>query len=144
MIDVAYDWGTPALLALVLASKAGDSGAYLVGKSIGRHKLIEHVSPKKTIEGAVGGFVGLAARGLVAAGRLRRRPLDDRRDLLVAAVVNLAGQIGGFGNSLCKRAAGVQGLGAHPPGVRRRARHRRLPLPRDAARVRALLSALAG
>jgi len=117
MVDVASDFGTPVLFALVLASKAGDSGAYFVGKSMGRHKLIEHISPKKTIEGAVGGFVASLLVGVWLLRAFGKDPITGLMRwevwecLVVAAVVNLAGQVGGFVNSLCKRSAGVKDSG---------------------------------
>ena len=45
------------ILLLVLAVWSYDTGAYLVGKSIGRTKFLTHISPSKTIEGLVGGVV---------------------------------------------------------------------------------------
>jgi phosphatidate cytidylyltransferase len=111
MIDVAYDQGTPVLFALVLTSKAGDTGAYLVGKSMGRHKLIEHISPKKTIEGAVGGFLASILVGVWLLRVYGEGRWNVGECIGVAAVVNLAGQVGGFLNSLCKRAAGVKDSG---------------------------------
>jgi phosphatidate cytidylyltransferase len=111
MIDVAYDWGTSVLFALVLTSKAGDTGAYLVGKSMGRTKLIAHVSPKKTVEGAIGGFVASLLVGWWLIGRFGHGRWTTGEVLAVSAVVNLAGQVGGYLNSLCKRAAGVKDSG---------------------------------
>jgi phosphatidate cytidylyltransferase len=115
MFDVAYDWGTPLLFGLVLTSKAGDTGAYLTGKSLGRHKLLEHVSPKKTVEGAIGGFAASIVVGPWLLGRFGAGRWTTAELLLVAATVYLAGQIGGFVNSLCKRAAGVKDSGRMLP-----------------------------
>ncbi len=53
--DLRY--GQYVYLLVFISSWVTDTGAYFVGKSIGRHKLIPEVSPKKTVEGAVGGFV---------------------------------------------------------------------------------------
>ena len=46
-------------LIILLTIWIGDSVAYFVGSSIGKHKLAKRVSPKKTIEGAVGGFFSM-------------------------------------------------------------------------------------
>jgi len=58
-----HQWGMVALISVVAVVKVSDSGAYFVGRSLGRHKLAPKLSPKKTIEGAVGGllFGSLAA-----------------------------------------------------------------------------------
>jgi len=115
MIDVSFDWGTNVLFALVLTAKAGDSGAWLVGKSIGRTKLIEHVSPRKTIEGAIGGLAAsLAVGGWLFSkygGRHDGAHWSTVQVLLVAGAVNVAGQIGDLYESLWKRAAGVKDSG---------------------------------
>jgi len=50
-------WGMVALLSIVIVSKAADSGAYFVGKSIGRHKMAPRLSPGKTMEGACGAIL---------------------------------------------------------------------------------------
>ncbi len=111
MVDVSYDWSTDVLFALVLTAKAGDSGAYLVGKSMGRRKLIEHVSPKKTVEGALGGLAASLAVGwwlfsLFGGGRWTTSEV-----LFVAGAVNVAGQVGDLYESLWKRAGGVKDSG---------------------------------
>jgi len=51
------DWGMLALLSMIVVVKFADIGAYATGRLIGRHKLAPHLSPGKTIEGAVGGLV---------------------------------------------------------------------------------------
>lgn len=111
MIDVSFDWSTDVLFALVLTAKAGDSGAYIAGKSLGRHKLIEHVSPKKTVEGALGGLLGSLLVGwwlfsVFGGGRWTVPEI-----LFVAGAVNVAGQVGDLYESLWKRAGGVKDSG---------------------------------
>ena len=55
-------WGMCAIISVIVITKCGDSGAYFTGKSIGKHKMSPILSPKKTIEGAIGAFVcGMAA-----------------------------------------------------------------------------------
>lgn len=115
MIDVSFDWGTNVLFALVLTAKAGDSGAWVVGKSIGRVKLIEHVSPKKTVEGAIGGLAASLAVGWWLFSRWGSRHdgahWTTAQVLVVTGAVNVAGQIGDLYESLWKRAAGVKDSG---------------------------------
>ncbi|MEC7564706.1 MAG: phosphatidate cytidylyltransferase [Planctomycetota bacterium] len=50
-------WGMVALLSIVIVTKVADSGAYFVGRSIGRHKMAPRLSPGKTIEGACGAML---------------------------------------------------------------------------------------
>ena len=91
-----------------------DSFAYLVGKSIGRHKLYPSISPKKTIEGSLGGFVfTLLAAYLMA----RYEPiLDLTQWMVLAAVIVLMGSLGDLLESKLKRQAGVKDSGAILPG----------------------------
>jgi phosphatidate cytidylyltransferase len=51
------DWGMAALFSLLLITKMADTGAFIVGKRFGRHKLTPVLSPGKTWEGAIGGIV---------------------------------------------------------------------------------------
>jgi phosphatidate cytidylyltransferase len=110
------------LLIPLVATWASDTGAYAVGRTVGRHKLIPAVSPGKTIEGAFG---GLAASILVtwALTRWLLRPgahLDFRWPplgvILFGALVSVAAQIGDIAESLVKRDAGVKDSSTLIPG----------------------------
>lgn len=91
-----------------------DSFAYLVGKAIGKHKLFPSVSPKKTIEGFLGGliFALIAAYFLSLYGE----ELTSAQWLILAAVLVITGSIGDLVESKFKRLAGVKDSGAILPG----------------------------
>ena len=55
VVQLRLAWGIGALASLVIVVKMGDTGAYTVGRLIGRHKMAPVLSPGKTIEGAMGG-----------------------------------------------------------------------------------------
>lgn len=110
------------LLLPVLLTWASDIGAYAVGRSIGRRKLIPTVSPGKTVEGSLG---GLAASMLVAwlYARAVLHPaahLDFRAApwgaLAFGALVSIAAQLGDLAESLLKRDAGVKDSSHLIPG----------------------------
>jgi phosphatidate cytidylyltransferase len=110
------------LLLPVLATWASDTGAYAVGRTIGRHKLIPSVSPGKTIEGTIG---GLAASVLVTwlwtNGLLRPAAhLGFRWQaigmILFGVLVSVAAQVGDIAESLLKRDAGVKDSSTLIPG----------------------------
>ncbi len=111
MIDVANEWGTSVLFALVMTAKAGDIGAYLTGKAIGRFKLIEHVSPKKTIEGAIGALLASLLVGAWLFDRVGEGRWSPPAILAVSVAVNVAGQVGDLFESLWKRSGGVKDSG---------------------------------
>lgn len=91
-----------------------DSFAYLVGKSIGRTKLYPRVSPKKTVEGAIGGLVFT----LIGAYYLcRYEPiLKPWQWMVLAVVIVFFGSLGDLVESKLKRQAGVKDSGAILPG----------------------------
>ena len=102
----------------ILAAFASDSGAYFVGVFRGRHSLAPHVSPSKTIEGSVGGFlctiIVMLAYGLIlrAAGYTVRLPVLA----IYGFLGSLACQIGDLSFSAIKRVYGVKDYGALLPG----------------------------
>ena len=119
-----YVIGAGGLLLLlpVFVTWASDIGAYAVGRTMGKRKLIPSISPAKTVEGAIG---GLAASMLVAAVYtqyvlhptahlgVRFAPAGA---LAVGAVVSVAAQIGDLAESLFKREAGVKDSSHLLPG----------------------------
>ncbi len=91
-----------------------DSFAYLVGKSIGRTKLYPSISPKKTLEGYLGGFVfSLAAAYLLAR---YEGMLNVNEWLILAIIIVIMGGLGDLLESKFKRLAGVKDSGAILPG----------------------------
>ncbi len=93
---------------------ANDTGAYLVGRAIGRTKLMPAVSPNKTVEGLVGGGVAalLVAWGLGSANT----GFATSTWLVCAVLVTITASIGDLLESALKRAAGVKDSGAVLPG----------------------------
>lgn len=93
----------------------GDTGAYFVGKLIGRHKMTPLASPNKTWEGSAGGLL-LAALGAVAARAVFLPGLDLGLAVLTGTVVHAAAQVSDPLESLFKRAVGVKDSSNILPG----------------------------
>jgi len=92
-----------------------DTGAYYVGRAIGRHKLAPGISPGKTIEGSVGGFLFAVAAGAICRMTFFREvPLVDA--LVLGAAIGIISQIGDLAESMLKRGAGVKDSGTLLPG----------------------------
>jgi phosphatidate cytidylyltransferase len=106
----------PRLLLVFLVSVwVNDSAALLTGSLIGRHKLAPRLSPNKTWEGSIGGFLGAAA---VAWGGLAWLGVEHPRWKLLAVflVAAVAAQLGDLVESMLKRAAEVKDSGHLVPG----------------------------
>ena len=109
------------ILGLFILIWTNDTFAYLVGKSIGKHKLIERVSPKKTIEGFLGGVVFAALAGfLISKFYIQPNPEFSSKSILIwtiiALIVSVFGTIGDLIESKFKRIAGVKDSGSIMPG----------------------------
>jgi phosphatidate cytidylyltransferase len=110
-----FDTGRGALLALFAMVFFGDTGAYFAGRSLGRHKLYELVSPKKTVEGGIGGLLASIGGGAITATWLLPQ-IPMWHGLLLGALCGLFGQVGDFAESLFKRATGTKDSGHILPG----------------------------
>jgi phosphatidate cytidylyltransferase len=109
-----YDGAGLTVMALML-SWLSDTGAYFAGRFLGKHKLYEAVSPKKTLEGAFGGLGGAVAGALITHFFLvRALPLTHA--LALGVVGGALGQAGDLGESLIKRSFGVKDSGGIVPG----------------------------
>ena len=107
--------GPEAILLLLVTMVISDSAQYYTGRALGRRPLAPAISPKKTVEGALGGLVfGAAAMTL---GGLRVFPSAAPATLVLAsaAVVSL-GIVGDLFESLLKRSAGVKDASGLIPG----------------------------
>jgi phosphatidate cytidylyltransferase len=100
-----------ALLFLVWCS---DIGAYAAGKTFGRHKLAPKISPGKTWEGAIGGFLLTLAMGWALGYLLPELSLAYR--LVAAGIVAVFGPLGDLAESMLKRSVGVKDSGRIMPG----------------------------
>jgi phosphatidate cytidylyltransferase len=105
--------GPRVLLFALVIVWVGDSVAYFVGRSIGKHPLAPQLSPKKTWEGSIGSLLGSLLVGFVFT-RWLSAPLPHL--LAMAAAGNVAGQIGDALESAYKRSAGVKDSGGLLPG----------------------------
>jgi phosphatidate cytidylyltransferase len=118
--------GPALVLFLMVCVWSGDIAALYIGKAFGRHKLAPRLSPGKTWEGSIASIVGsIAAAGLViwigdvltARGNLILHITEPIwQTLVLAAVLNIAAQLGDLLESAVKRGAGVKDSGTMLPG----------------------------
>ncbi len=107
--------GVRMVFLAALLTWATDTFAYLFGVALGRHKLMPQISPKKTVEGAVGGLLGAAFIGWVCA-RTFAPFLTPLSGVLVGLVVGLVAQLGDLVESLIKRDVGIKDSAELIPG----------------------------
>lgn len=93
-----------------------DTAAYAVGRAVGRHKLAEVLSPKKTWEGAAAGFVAAVAVAVAFRQAALRESLSLAQAAVLGALIGVFGQLSDLAESLLKRAAGVKDSGNLLPG----------------------------
>jgi phosphatidate cytidylyltransferase len=101
------------ILLLLLAVWSYDTGAYLVGKNIGRTKFLTHISPSKTVEGLLGGVLATTIVVAIMLWALGQNPLHA---LALGPLTALAAQAGDLAESVIKRAAGAKDSGTLIPG----------------------------
>jgi len=113
--DVGGSEGASYVVMSLMFAWFSDTGGYFAGRFLGKHKLYEAVSPKKTWEGAFGGLAGAALGALLAHfWYLPEIPLVHA--LVLSQLAGALGQVGDLAESLFKRSTGVKDSGQIVPG----------------------------
>lgn len=107
--------GAHLILFLVGTTWAGESAALVIGSAVGRHPLAPVISPRKTVEGAVGQLgASVVAASVLGAWLLPQ--WSGGTTVLAGAVLGVVGQIGDLGESVIKRSLGAKDTGGLMPG----------------------------
>lgn len=106
--------GLGLLVSILLITKLGDIGAYFVGSRFGRRPLMPHISPKKTVEGAVGGLVFSVIGALISKNFLHFGYIHI---ITMGICLGILGQLGDLSESLIKRDCQIKDSGRVLPGM---------------------------
>ena len=109
------DQGTDWVLLAVLAIMSTDAAAYAVGRLLGTHQLAPSVSPNKTIEGAIGGWIG-GFGAVIALDQILNLDVQLWPLVLLAIVLPILSQLGDLAESMFKRAMDVKDSSNLIPG----------------------------
>lgn len=118
----SLEGGQYSVWLLFIGSWGADTAAYLVGRKIGRHKVVPVLSPKKSLEGFVGGVVGAAIIGVIYALIFKQQLIDSgiaapvAAFAIIAAVSAVFSIIGDLAASAIKRDKGIKDYGRLIPG----------------------------
>ncbi|MBI4003703.1 MAG: phosphatidate cytidylyltransferase [Candidatus Omnitrophica bacterium] len=109
--------GAWLVLYLILVTKMGDAGAYVIGNLIGRHILMPRISPRKTIEGFVSAVLVSGLTGMFARPMLVSMEIAAPLAFLLGIFLGVCGQLGDLAESLLKRDCQVKDSGTAVPGL---------------------------
>ncbi len=109
--DINAHW----LMFALIVNWAGDTGAFYVGRKIGKHKLAPAISPGKSWEGAFASIAASVIFGVVYLP-LAMHGTSYLKAILLSIGANIAGQVGDLAESAIKRSAGVKDSGTMLPG----------------------------
>ena len=109
--DVGRDW----LLFTLLVTFATDSGAFIIGRALGRHHMAPSISPNKTWEGAAGGLASALIAAMVL-GLVFELSLPRWQQVVIGATVGVLAQWGDLFESKLKRVSNVKDAGSIIPG----------------------------
>jgi phosphatidate cytidylyltransferase len=120
LIREDFEHGAYIVVMVFIASWISDTGAYFVGSACGKHKLAPVLSPKKSVEGSIGGIVCAAGIGALYALLLERLGLCPAEYIWVFAIIgglgSIISQLGDLGASAIKRQTGIKDYGKLIPG----------------------------
>jgi phosphatidate cytidylyltransferase len=110
-----YNQGGLLIISVMVSIWACDSGAFFIGSAIGKHKLFPRVSPKKSWEGAIAGFL-FSILAMIALRSIFLDFLLLKDVIIIGLIAGIFGQIGDLIESLVKRDASVKDSSSLIPG----------------------------
>lgn len=114
------EYGVYLVWMIFISSWISDTCAYLVGVLVGKHKLVPQLSPKKTIEGSLGGILGSAVVGALFGFFLLDKKLGGHQFgimlFVIGAIGSVISQIGDLAASAIKRNHDIKDYGKLIPG----------------------------
>ncbi len=116
LVALRLHFGVAWVILAFVVTWANDTAAYFTGHAIGRHKLYERISPKKTWEGFAGGAAGSVVGALVTRWLLLEGGLSIAAAVVIGLGAALLGPLGDLAESMLKRAAGVKDSSRIIPG----------------------------
>jgi len=115
----SMEHGEFMIWTVIIGSIWTDTAAYFVGVTIGKHKLLPKISPKKTIEGAIGGVVGativMTAMGFIVPAAVKQ-DIPIIHFVALGFLCGLVSQLGDWSASAIKRSSGIKDFGKLIPG----------------------------
>jgi len=114
-VGYLYNWGGYLIISILATIWICDSAAFFLGVAYGKHKMFPRVSPKKSWEGTISGFI-FAIITMVAAHFIVLDFLSLKDSILIGAIIGIIGQVGDLVESLLKRDCEVKDSSSLVPG----------------------------
>ena len=119
LISIPFIFGeyeSEILICTLIFIWVNDSFAFIVGKNLGKRKLFKSVSPKKTIEGFIGGLVFSILAACIISNQSNNSNIDLLDWIIIAIILSVFGTIGDLIESKFKRQANIKDSGSIMPG----------------------------
>ena len=113
-LNSTFNYVNSTILGVFILIWTSDSFAFIIGKNFGKHKLLERISPNKTIEGFFGGLIFTFLVSFILANQFTTLSLVQW--LVIAGIVSIFGVLGDLIESMFKRQAGVKDSSNFIPG----------------------------
>ncbi len=116
LLRITGEFGFQLIILLIGTIWCSDTGAYLIGRAVGKTKLSTPISPRKTVEGTIAGLVVGTLTSVVLSMLFLQGTVSLSHAAILGFVLSVLGQLGDLSVSLMKRTAGVKDSGDVIPG----------------------------